>query len=157
MFLKSQMRRERADNPAEKTDVASGIIEVMGGGVRPGGGAAIPNTAEEDELCAMVGERRVGRVASVTAVTDFLMVPSRLATRTCPCNITCHTCQRQHIHAHARAMASASTHRVIIEFGGASLHLTLHPNEVVFITTVPDSEFPMPGHTFTRTQADAYY
>jgi len=64
------MTCERADNPAEKADVASGIIEVIGGGVRPGEGAAIPNAAE-DELCAMVGERRVGRVTSMTAVTNL--------------------------------------------------------------------------------------
>ena len=53
------------DNPAKKAVVASGSIEDIGGGVCPGGGAAIPNTAE-GELCAMVGERRVPRVASVT-------------------------------------------------------------------------------------------
>lgn len=57
MLLKSQMRCETADSPAEKAAAASGSIEIIGGGVRPGGGAAIPNTAE-GELCAMVGEAR---------------------------------------------------------------------------------------------------
>ena len=46
-----------AANPTKKAVVANGSIEVIGGGVRPGGGVAIPNAAE-GELCAMVGEMK---------------------------------------------------------------------------------------------------
>ena len=46
-----------AANPTKKAVVANGSIEVIGGGVRPGGGVAIPNAAE-GELCATVGEMK---------------------------------------------------------------------------------------------------
>jgi hypothetical protein len=46
-----------AANPTKKAVVANGSIEVIGGGVRPGGGVAISNAAE-GEFCAMVGEMK---------------------------------------------------------------------------------------------------
>jgi hypothetical protein len=46
-----------AANPTKKAVVANGSIEVIGGGVRPGGDVAIPNAAE-GEICAMMGEMK---------------------------------------------------------------------------------------------------
>ena len=57
MLLRSHMRYEKTNNPAERADVANGNIEVIGGAGCP---RAVPIVAEY-ELCAMVRESRLVR------------------------------------------------------------------------------------------------